>query len=193
MKEHIPDPSELPPLSQHALDDVIEMHGMYLRGQKGGARCVLHYRNLSHLDFKERDLSHADFTGSVLLETKLAGGNFQSANFFACDMRNANLKKGNFKRADFRGAFVAGADLIGADLTDADMREGKIMKRGKSGILEDRKRSGGRGAKTVFTGAKMSETVMTGVQAKSADFSDADLSGVVMERISPDRICLMPI
>ncbi len=154
---------------------------MFLRGQNGGARAVVQYKNLSNLDFKEQDVSQADFTGSAFLESNLSYANFSGTTFFACDMRNADMKGGNFRRADFRGAFVAGADLSQADMTDADMREGKIMKRGQQGALEDRKRSGGDGAKTVFTGAKLSETNMSGVQAKSADFSDADLSGTILE------------
>jgi len=181
MAETVPDPGELPPLSQNALDEAIKKHAMYLRGQNGGARCALKYRNLSYLSFKANDLSQADFTGSLFIEADLSFGTFKGATFFACDLRNANLREGNFTRADFRGAYVAGANLAGADLAEADMREGKIMKRGEKGELTDRKRSGGSGAKTVFTGAKLTETNMAGAQATSADFSDADLTGVNLQ------------
>jgi uncharacterized protein YjbI with pentapeptide repeats len=180
MAESVPDPSDLPPLSQSTLDDLIKKHTMFLKGQHGGARCVLKYRNLSHLNFKSSDLSQADFTGSLFIEANLSHGIFKNACFFACDLRNANMREGNFSRADFRGAYVAGANLAGADLAEADMREGKIMKRGEKGELTDRKRSGGVGAKTIFTGARLTETNMAGAQAVSADFSDADLTGVNM-------------
>jgi len=174
----VPDPGELLPLHQDALDEIIKKHDMFLRGQQGGARAVITYRNLSYLNFKAKDLSNADFTGSLFIEADLSHGKFCNTTFFACDLRNANMRDANFSRCDFRGAYVAGANLSGSDLADVDMREGKIMKRGEQGELTDRKRSGGKGAKTVFTGAKLSETNMVGAQAKAADFSDADLTGV---------------
>lgn len=178
MQNTIPDPKDLPPMEQYTLDDIIEKHGRYLRGQKGGARAVIQYRNLSELSFKGNDLSQADFTGSMLIGADLTDSNFSGCSFFACDLRNANIKNANLSRCDLRGAYVAGANLTGADLRDADMREGKIMKRDKRGILEDRKRLGGEGARTVFSGAKLTDTKMNGAQAMSVDFTDADLTGV---------------
>ncbi|MFP4314064.1 MAG: pentapeptide repeat-containing protein [Alphaproteobacteria bacterium] len=180
MKDHIPDPGDLLPVNQATLDDMIRKHAMFLEGRTGGARCILTYRNLSHLNFNQKDLRQADFTGSLFIEANLSKGRFENACFFACDLRNANMKQGNFSRADFRGAYVAGANLVGADMAEVDLREGKIMKRGAQGELVDRKRSGGIDAKTIFTGARLSETNMTGAHAKSADFSDADLTGVIL-------------
>ena len=179
--DHIPEPSELVIFTQEELEDAIEKHKMYLKGQRGGARAVIKYRNLSGLDFNQCDLSHADFTGSALISANLSHCKFEAACFFACDLRNSDLRHTGFNRADFRGAYVAGANLTGADLANADMREGKIMHRGKQGELTDRKRSGGIGAKTIFTGARLSDTNMTGAQARSADFSDADMTGVVLQ------------
>jgi uncharacterized protein YjbI with pentapeptide repeats len=152
MKMIIPDPSDLLPLSQTELNDIIERHAMYLRGQVGGARASIKYRNLSRLNFSKVDLTQGDFTGSMFIEADLSSGNFKGASFFACDLRNANMRNGNFSRADFRGAYVAGANLSGADMTNVDLREGKIMKRGEQGELVDRKRSGGQGAKNHFYG-----------------------------------------
>ena len=152
MSSAVPDHNELPAVSQRMLDEAIEKHAKYLRGQGGGARAVLQYRNLSGLDFKQADLSQADFTGSFFIEADLSKGTFKSACFFACDMRNAKLNDANLRRADFRGAYVAGANLSGADMSDVDLREGKIMTRGEDGLLVDRKRSAGAGAKTVLSG-----------------------------------------
>lgn len=180
IKDDIPDPSDLPIMDQAALDMIIQRHTMYLRGQIGGARCVLRYQNLSNLSFRGHDLTQSDFSGSALVNTDLSNGNFMGANFFACDMRNANMSGANLSRTDLRGAYIAGANLTRANLQDADMREGKIMKRGENGMLEDRKRSAGSGSKTILTGAKLSATNMNGIQAQSADFTDADLSSVSM-------------
>lgn len=178
------DPSEMAPMSQEELDETIKKHGRYMRGELGGARAVLQYRNLSGLNFSRKDLSQADFTGSLFREANMVEANFKSTSFFACDLRNANLRDANLSRVDFRGAYVSGADLTGADMTDADMREGKVMKRGKEGSLEDQRRPGGDGSRTVFAGAKMADTNMAGVQATQADFSDADMTGVSLTNTS---------
>ncbi len=162
------------------LDDALEKHGMYLRGQMGGARAVIQYQNLSRVNFRNGDWTQADFAGSAFVNANMSHAIFTSSNFFGCDMRNANLEESNLTRADLRGAYIAGANLTRANLEAADMREGKIMKRGKRGVLEDRKRSAGAGAKTVLIGAKLTETNMAGVQAQCADFTDADLSGTLM-------------
>lgn len=168
-------------LSQDELDQIMRMHALYLKGHHGGARAVIKFRNLSGLSFRGQDLSHADFTGSCLIGTDMSAGKFVSSTFFACDMRRANLERASFVRADFRGAFVAGANLRGADLKSADLREGKIMEKSTEGYLADRVRRDGQNgavARTVFTGARMMETNLSGVRAASADFSDADLSNV---------------
>lgn len=180
MREHVPDPGDLPVLTQEALNEAIKRHGFFLRGQKGGARAVIQYHNLANLDFGGCDLSLGDFAGSILVNANLSHGIFAGANFFACDLRNSDLKDADLSRTDLRGAYIAGANLTGANLEAADLREGKIMKRGEQGVLVDRKRAAGTGAKTVLTGAKLSNTNMAGVQAQSADFTDADLSGVML-------------
>lgn len=184
MKSHVPKPGDLKKLSQKDLDEVIKLHKDFVEGRRGGNRAILKFLDLSALDFLSADLSQADFTGSKLINADLSMGTFESSCFFACDLRNANLEGASFARADFRGASVAGANLTGADLNSADMREGKIMERGQNGILENRQRLGTNDSqswRTIFTGAKLSDTIMSNVKASGADFSDADLTGVVMQ------------
>lgn len=171
-------------VSQRQLDDIIKNHGIFLKGIRGGARAVLKFKDLSGLNFKGADLSQADFTGSILADANLALGTFRGASFFACDLRGANLEHGNFARADFRGAFVAGANLTGADLKEADMRSGKVMEKGKNGILQNVPRRDvpdDPHHRTIFSGAKMTETDMSKARAMAADFSDADLTGVLVK------------
>lgn len=176
--------SGLEKVTQRELDDIIQKHATFLKGVRGGARAILKFKDLSHLDFHGCNLSQGDFTGSLLNSADLSRGVFKGVSFFACDMRNANLEHADFSRADFRGAYVAGANLTGADLKSADMREGRLMERDDSGQMVDMKRPGvplDKTHKTIFTGAKLSETNLSGSRASSADFSDADLSGVVIK------------
>lgn len=175
------DKAQLERITQSQLDDIIKKHSTFIKGIRGGARAVVKFKDMSDLDFRKADLSQADFTGSILVGANLTGGNYKGVSFFACDLRNASLENACFSRADFRGAFVAGANLTGADLKGADLREGKVMERGDKGVMQDKATSPPNREtvhRTIFTGAKLTETDLSGARAIAADFSDADLSGV---------------
>jgi uncharacterized protein YjbI with pentapeptide repeats len=178
-----PSYDELERLTQYDFEAIYKRHEMFNRGQRGGIRANLKFKNLSNLDLSGRNLSFVEFTGSILAEANLSSGFFEGSSFFGCDLNNANLTNASFRRADFRGAMVAGANLHGANLESADLREGKIMERSSDGQLIARYR-GGRSHdnnwKTVFTGARMADTNMTGVKAAAADFSDADMSRIII-------------
>lgn len=163
-------------ISQDALDEIIERHGLYTTGQTGGARAVLQYCDLSHLDFHESDLSNADFTASTFSESNLSGCKLANSTFFGADLRNCNLEDANMTRADLRGAYLGGANLAGANLHGADISEGRIMERDERGILRDQKRRIGEGYATSFAGAKLNGTDLSNLNASGADFSNADLS-----------------
>ncbi len=180
--EDIPEPNDLPKVMQHELNEALEHHSMFLRGQTGGKRAMLKYKDFSNLDFHNHDLSHADFTGSMFVNSDLSLGIYKCACFFACDLRNADLSHSDLTRSDLRGAYLAGANLSGADLSDADMRSGKIMQDSKKKGLVNRERTGGRGSKTILTGARLTNANLTKVRANNADFTDADLSKATIQR-----------
>lgn len=184
----VPEPADLPSLTQKELDQKIKQHAMYLRGQVGGARAVIQYKDLSGLHLANRDLSQADFTGCLLVNCNLSSSNFSGTTFFACDLRHSDCRDSNFSRCDLRGSYLSGVNMTGANLKEADMREGKIMLRGEGGILEERARSGGEGGQTIFTGAKLSGVNMGKIQAQGADFSDADLTGAHLEEANLSHV-----
>ena len=98
-------------ITQAELDRIIKLHHLYISGKNGGSRAVIKFQNLSGLSFRNKDLSHADFTGSCFIGTDLSHGNFSSATFFACDMRRANLEHASFVRSSFRGSFFSFSPL----------------------------------------------------------------------------------
>ena len=63
--ENIPPPGSLPVISQEELNVALEKHLMFLRGQIGGQRLIMQYKDLSNLNFHNRDISQSDFTGSM--------------------------------------------------------------------------------------------------------------------------------
>ncbi len=167
----------LRPLTQDELDKIIKNHAMYSEGSVGGSRAVLTHHDLSKLNFRSADLSGADFSHSRFNQSDMEGADFSNAVFFGCDLRNANLKQAKLNRADFRGAQLIGADLRGADLNKADLRQGQVMTFTKSKSNGADKYSG----KTLFIGAHMSEANLKGIRASDADFTDADLSAVLLQ------------
>ena len=177
--------------SQHELNEIMERHGNYLRGRRGGARAVVKFGDLSDLNFSGKDLSQADFTGSSLARSDFSRSICSGTCFFSCDLRQADLTGATLSRADFRGAHLAGANLSGANMDSADLREGKIMERGEFGMLVNKPLPSfpkGKSPTTVFTGAKLTDTSMNAVKALAADFSDADLSGVILNQANLSEV-----
>lgn len=174
--KEVPNPDNLPKISQTVFNQMLEKHAMFMTGQLGGQRLSLYYSDLSGINFHNHDLSQADFTGSRLVGADLSLGMYKHACFFGCDLTGADLSHADFTRADMRGSCLSGANLSGANLADADMREGKIMEQNENGALIDRERSGATGSKTVFRGARLNNANLSGVRASSADFSNADMT-----------------
>ncbi len=171
--------------SQYDLDEIMEKHDAYLKGRRGGARASIKFGDVSGLSLVGKDMSQADFTGSNFSKCNFSGGTFVGTTFFSCDLRGADLTNAVLSRADFRGAHLAGANLSGANLDSADLREGRIMERGESGTLVNKPLPAfpkGKSPTTNLTGAKLTDTSMEKVKAMAADFSDADLSGVMLNQ-----------
>lgn len=178
--ENIPPPGSLPVISQEELNVALEKHLMFLRGQIGGQRLIMQYKDLSNLNFHNRDISQSDFTGSMLVGTDLSLCIMKSSCFFGCDLRDSDISHADLSRTDLRGTSLSGANMSGANLADSDMREGKIVQKANTGDLVDRVRSGGAGgSKTLLVGARLTNADLSGVRARNADFSDADLSNSI--------------
>ena len=56
------------------LEDILEAHAKYHKGQPGGKRADLSGANLSRVDFRKRDL-----TGALLVGCRLRGADFRGA------------------------------------------------------------------------------------------------------------------
>ncbi|MDH5722722.1 MAG: pentapeptide repeat-containing protein, partial [Alphaproteobacteria bacterium] len=173
------DPRSRPSFGQDNLNVVLEKHKMFLEGKVGGARAVLQYQNLSGLKFYNRDLSQADFTGSIFDNADLSNGTYKSSIFYGCSLQNADLSDADFSRSDLRGAILSGANMEGIDLTSADMRSGKIMNKNKDGALEnmDRGVDVDNDQETIIIGARLKNAKMDNLKAGSAIFTDTDMSG----------------
>ena len=93
-------------ISKEKLNEIIELHVKWLRGEKGGNYANLSGANLSYANLSDANLSYAN----------LRGADLRVANLRGADLSNADLSYANLRGAYLRGADLRGAYLIGADL-----------------------------------------------------------------------------
>lgn len=104
--------------------------------------------NLRGLDLSGLELKGIDFSEANLAGAVLSDAHLEAAVFAGADLTGAGLEGARLNDADLTGSILAGARLSGAVLTDA-----------------------------VFEKAQMPGTVLDQVEARDANFSEADLTG----------------
>ena len=86
------------------LENILEKHALWVRGDEHGVRAILH-----EVDLRGVDLSWADLRGANLRGADLSGAN----------LRGADLSGANLHEVDLSGVDLSWADLRGADLRGA--------------------------------------------------------------------------
>ena len=69
------------------LEEVLRLHGMWLRSENGGKRAVLRCADLQGANLRGADLQDADLRGADLQDANLQGANLRGA-----DLQDANLQ-----------------------------------------------------------------------------------------------------
>jgi len=158
-------------IARSELEGVVRAHELFLARGSGGKRAKLVSRSLANVDLSNRNLSEADFTGSVLYGANLRFANFERANLYCTDLRNIDGRCGNFSHADMRGATLNGSNLSNAKLDHADFRAGRLAQHGLwgSGGVIDRNGSA--------SGVDFSFCSLRGASFESANLKDANFSG----------------
>ena len=103
-------------MNQTYLNNVLELHRLWLKGDKDGVKANLRYANL-----RGTDLSGADLSGADLRYANLRGADLRYANLRGADLRYANLRGADLRGADLRGADLRGANLYGANLRGVNL------------------------------------------------------------------------
>jgi len=124
-----------PCMTDHRIDIVLRLHGLWRRGENGGSRADFSGGALIHKKLGGADLRGANFRGADLRDTSFQGtdlrgadfsgaylrrSNFQAADLSGASLRNANLRDANINFANLRGADLRGAHLRGANLQGAN-------------------------------------------------------------------------
>lgn len=91
-------------LTQIELDEVVELHEKWLRGEEGGRRAELCNVDLRSVDLacvnlSFADLSHANLTSAKLRSTDLSYANLASANLASANLTSADLNHANLSSA----------------------------------------------------------------------------------------------
>lgn len=87
-------------MKQSKLNEMIRLHGLWLKGDRRGKRANLENADLSNLCLKDANLRSANLTSVFCYRT----------NFVDADLRGANLQGGEFNYCTFEGANLAGAN-----------------------------------------------------------------------------------
>jgi hypothetical protein len=88
------------------LEEILDLHAKWLRGENGGVRANLRGANLRGADLRGANLGGANLRGANLRGANLGGANLRGADLGGADLGGAAL----------RGANLGGANLRGADL-----------------------------------------------------------------------------
>jgi uncharacterized protein YjbI with pentapeptide repeats/uncharacterized membrane protein YciS (DUF1049 family) len=138
-----------------------------------------------HAVGKKTNLRGADFSQTILTNTKFGAAELQGANFAGANLTNATFTTASLVNANLTGATLTGSrfyqchldqisapgvDWSGSDITGSSMMHAE---------LDNCKFSGFKNGYWFgnFSGSTLSKADFSGVNVKLADFSNADLSG----------------
>jgi len=130
----------------------------------------------AHSKHAPRASLYADWLGADLSRKNLDGANFQGAfldgaNLEGTSLIGANLKNVTLVGANLSNAVFTGANLKGANLGGANLTNTKLDKANLNEVIFDKAFLDGADCQ----GSNMIETTFMGIQAISANFSEANL------------------
>ena len=116
-------------MTQDQLNEIVRLHGLWLRNDAGGKRADLTDADLTGAILTDADLTgatltHATLTRAILTRAILTRAILTRAILTDADLTDADLTDADLTDADLTDADLTGADLTGAILTDADLPVG---------------------------------------------------------------------
>ena len=114
-------------MDQSELDEVVRLHGMWLRGEGGGRRADLTGANLTNANLRHAILTGAILTGADLWNAILTDAILTEATLRGANLEDADLTGANLEDADLEDANLTRAILTGAILTDAALPPAPIV------------------------------------------------------------------
>ena len=134
-------PSEIILKNGRTLDEVLELHNMWLNNEEGGEKANLSTEDLSYANLSEADLSYAtlsytdlnhaylyksNLSEANLSEANLSGAYLRYANLYITDLTHVDLSEVNLRYSNLRYANLSEADLRYVDLTETNLTNTKF-------------------------------------------------------------------
>jgi uncharacterized protein YjbI with pentapeptide repeats len=118
-------------LTQQQLNEIIELHQLWVECQPNGKRAIFYGIDLSGLDFQNKNLRNAIFRRSNLSNTNFCGATLYNADFSRADLSGSDLSKANIRYATLTDANLTGvnlsyADMYGSNLINADLTNANL-------------------------------------------------------------------
>ena len=156
------------------LNEILQKHEMWLKGEEGRERADLRYTDLSGADLTGVDLRYANLRGTDLRYANLRYANLSDADLRNTDLRyadlwNANLRYVNLSDADLRNTDLSDTDLSGANLRNANLRNTNLR---NANLRNTNLRNAN------LEGADLWNADLINANLSYVDLSDADLRGV---------------
>jgi uncharacterized protein YjbI with pentapeptide repeats len=108
--------------SKDELNEILRLHGMWLRGERDGKRANLTGAYLANADLRYANLRYATLRGADLTDANLRGANLTGADLTDANMIGANLRYANMTSANLTNAYLRGANLTNAYMTGVNLR-----------------------------------------------------------------------
>ena len=152
-------------IANKTLEDILDKHALWLKGESSGKRAYLSDTNLSHVYLSGSNLRGADLSYTDLRYADLRGSNLRGADLSYTDLRYANLRGSNLRDAYLSHANLSGADLSGADLRGAGLSYTDLSSADLKGAnLRD----------AYLRGANLNHTNLSGADLSGSDLRDAN-------------------
>ena len=110
-------------MTQQEVNEIIELHELWLTGKEGGKRANFQRCKFSGIDFSDKNLSGADFSYST----------FTSVSFYRTNLSRADFSHSQLYQSDFRGVDFFGVNLKRAELVDTKFARSNIFRFNKEG------------------------------------------------------------
>lgn len=98
-------------MNQNELDEIVRMHGLWIKGDDGGVKADLRGVNLRGVNLRDANLSGVNLSGANLRGVNLSDANLSGANLSGANLRGADLSYVNLRGVKGIITFQAGKHL----------------------------------------------------------------------------------
>ena len=118
------------------LNQILEAHAKWLRGDVKGVCANLRSADLSDANLWSADLRRANLRSANLRSADLRSADLWSANLSGADLWSADLSDANLSNADLSNANLWSANLRNADLSDANLSNANLRSADLSNAID---------------------------------------------------------